>query len=228
MSFILDALRKSESERHMEAAPDVMRVPLAVQRNRLPAWAGILIALLTTALLAAVVGFWWLDGSRESDVARSVPAQVDGSQGSSSSEAPVDAEPGSAMVSRSVVTSAGTPREPEGIAAEEVGAGRPLSAPTGVRDAEAAAGEPRRTQAAPVPARELVTDKVLIAQGVAIPQLDLQLHVFSSDPARRFVLINGRRYSEGARLDEGPELVSITDEGAVLRHLGRDFLLLAD
>jgi general secretion pathway protein B len=229
MSFILDALRKSESERRMEAAPDVMRVPLAVQRSRLPAWAAVLIVLLTTALVSAVMGFWWLEEGRDENVARSVPEELGGSRRPFSGVGPVDAQPEPATASRSVATSAPAAPEPESIAADEAAEGPPVSARTGPREAEAAAGTSTPgVQTTVAPARELVTDKALIAQGIAIPQLDLQLHVFSSEPVRRFVLINGRRYSQGTRLDEGPELVAVTAEGAVLRYLGRDFLLLAD
>jgi hypothetical protein len=56
----------------------------------------------------------------------------------------------------------------------------------------------------------------------------LQLHVYDSDSAKRFVIINGRRYAEGARLNEGPELVTIEKRCVVLRQQGRDFLLLPE
>jgi Type II secretion system protein B len=42
------------------------------------------------------------------------------------------------------------------------------------------------------------------------------------------VFINGRKYVEGDRLAEGPELLTIAPNGAVLRHLGQRFLLTAE
>ena len=51
---------------------------------------------------------------------------------------------------------------------------------------------------------------------MALPQLRLELHAFSEQPRDRFVFINGRKYVEGERLIEGPQLVSIELRGAVL------------
>jgi general secretion pathway protein B len=62
MSFILDALRKSESERQREAAPNYSRVPLAPARNRIPAWTWALIGTLLVALIA-IAAAWWRSGA---------------------------------------------------------------------------------------------------------------------------------------------------------------------
>jgi hypothetical protein len=42
------------------------------------------------------------------------------------------------------------------------------------------------------------------------------------------VFINGRKYGEGDRLVEGPQVVSIAPTGAVLAHAGRQFLLVQE
>jgi general secretion pathway protein B len=65
----------------------------------------------------------------------------------------------------------------------------------------------------------------LAAQGVALPALRLELHAYSPNPADRFVFINGTKYVEGAMLAEGPRVVSIAPNGAVLVYVGRRFLL---
>ena len=51
--------------------------------------------------------------------------------------------------------------------------------------------------------------------------LRLELHAFSAQPRDRFVFINGRKYVEGDRLAEGPQLVSIEPTGAVLTQYGQ-------
>jgi general secretion pathway protein B len=56
-------------------------------------------------------------------------------------------------------------------------------------------------------------------------ELNLDVHVFSKDPAARFVLINAKRYQEGDQLSEGPFLQAITPKGVILHHRGRRFLL---
>ena len=50
----------------------------------------------------------------------------------------------------------------------------------------------------------------------------------AEQPADRFVFINGRKYVEGERLLEGPQLVSIEPTGAVLAHAGRRFVLVQE
>jgi general secretion pathway protein B len=58
-----------------------------------------------------------------------------------------------------------------------------------------------------------------------LPQLNLELHVYSAEPAQRFVIINGQRLHEGAQLKEGLTVEQIVQEGAILNHQGTRFLL---
>ena len=58
-----------------------------------------------------------------------------------------------------------------------------------------------------------------------LPQLTLELHVYSPDPTQRAVFINGRRYLEGETTLEGADVVSISSEGAVMNYRGQRFLL---
>lgn len=62
MSFILDALRKSELERQRDSAPGLMRSPVATVRRETPVWSWLLIVLLSLAL-AAVAAAWWFRNS---------------------------------------------------------------------------------------------------------------------------------------------------------------------
>jgi general secretion pathway protein B len=80
----------------------------------------------------------------------------------------------------------------------------------------------------PVDEAALPTAAALVAQGVGLPQLRLELHAFSERPSERYVFINGRKYVEGERLPEGTQLVSITPTGAILSQYGQRFLLLPE
>jgi general secretion pathway protein B len=51
------------------------------------------------------------------------------------------------------------------------------------------------------------------------------LHVFSGEPADRFVFINMTKYRENSKLSEGPVIKQITADGVVLEYQGTDFLL---
>jgi general secretion pathway protein B len=77
------------------------------------------------------------------------------------------------------------------------------------------------TYAAPLPPPVDVSQQP--PAGVA--ELNLDLHVYAEDPARRAVFINGRRYTEGMALTEGPMLEQITRDGAVIIHRGQRYLL---
>ncbi len=68
----------------------------------------------------------------------------------------------------------------------------------------------------------------LQAQGINVPALRLELHAYSDKPAERFVFINGRKYKEGERLTEGPEIVKIEANGVVLSEQGQRFQLAAE
>jgi hypothetical protein len=65
MSFILDALRKSEHERQRSAMPGIAQVPFGLPRRELPRWAIGLIVVLGVAVLA-LGGAWWRSTKQDS------------------------------------------------------------------------------------------------------------------------------------------------------------------
>lgn len=58
----------------------------------------------------------------------------------------------------------------------------------------------------------------------SFPALAMDVHVWNADPAKRFVLVNGRRYHEGDQLSDGPQIVEITGQGMVLQYNGQRVL----
>jgi len=63
------------------------------------------------------------------------------------------------------------------------------------------------------------------AAGMSVPELTLELLVYSEEPRQRFVYINAEKYIEGDTLSEGPRLIEIAADGAVLMYNGQTFLL---
>jgi len=59
----------------------------------------------------------------------------------------------------------------------------------------------------------------------ALPELHLDVHVYATTTAERFVYINMRKYHEGAKLQEGPTVERIRRDGVVLNYDGLRFLL---
>ncbi|HEY8520375.1 MAG TPA: general secretion pathway protein GspB [Gammaproteobacteria bacterium] len=204
MSFILDALRKSESERQRTAVPGIAHAPLAVPRQSLPGWAVAVIALLGASVVA-MAGAWWL--------AR--PARP--AAGPALAETPAPGQ-----------TQAAPIPEPTRPPAARLA---PPPAPSPLRTAAAAARPtprpaPAEERQSPPPVRiegPLPSAAELRARGVTLPELRLELHAYSD--TNRYVFINGKMYREGDTLSEGPEVVAIQPRGVVLRHDRTDFLL---
>jgi general secretion pathway protein B len=212
VSFILDALRKSEHERQRSALPGLASVPVATPHPALPRWVVIVMAMLVTAVIALGVA-WYRSVQPPAGAARSAIV-----------ERPVELPPAPARPA-AVLTAPARSLESSALRSGE-------QAVTERGESLAALAEPRaETSATPPPADDapaLPSAAALAAQGVALPPLRLELHAFSESPRDRFVFINGRKYVEGERLPEGPELVTIEPAGAVLRHAGRRFLLVPE
>ena len=231
MSFILDALRKSEHERQRSAVPGLSHVPLATPRRELPGWVLLVIGVLAAAVLV-LGGAWWQSQRSLTAPVASPPAAVTAPAASTpptaAAPAPVSpptiATPPPAAAPTTVAIAAPPVQQPAVVVAT-------ASSPP---DSESAALD-ERTQslasAAIVPKRApptgptLPSAAALQAQGINVPPLKLELHAYSDKPAERFVFINGRKYKEGERLTEGPEVVQIEPNGVVLREQGQRFQL---
>jgi general secretion pathway protein B len=59
----------------------------------------------------------------------------------------------------------------------------------------------------------------------SLPDIHLDVHVYATRSADRFVYINMRKYREGAVLQEGPTLERIRRDGVVLNYNGLRFLV---
>jgi general secretion pathway protein B len=247
MSFILDALKKSENERQRQVGPSLADVQVSEPRSSKPWWA-VAVAALLVLNLGVLLVVLMRDDNEGSDAAQAAPensaantaATSDARAGTqvplpaSASRMPRGNPPLDAPANPSVRPLAdeafsGEPgaaldADPHLSAAGNVPDGPPL-----VRPIEAPAVTPATIppQAAAQAAQEevLPTPTDLVAGGTALPEMHLDIHVYSAQPAERFVFVNMRKYTEGQALKEGPTLERITSEGAVLNHHGLRFLL---
>ena len=224
MSFILDALRKSEHERQRSATPSLSQVPLATPPPQMPRWAlGVIVSLVAAVLVLG--GAWWQSTRVPADVAASAPA----SSSAPTVERRVDLPP---PAPRSAAAQQAAPsRLPTQDAASLSAAAASSTGAPGANAAETAApsfSPPPRLTNLPDDSVSLPSVAMLAAEGVAVPPLHLELHAFSAEARDRFVFINGRKYVEGDRLVEGPLLVEIDPKGAVLTHAGRRFILVQE
>ncbi|MGO9514009.1 MAG: general secretion pathway protein GspB [Steroidobacteraceae bacterium] len=239
MSFILDALKKSEMARQRQAVPGLMDSGVARPRARFPLWAVALVLLLAVNLV--VLLFVLTRGG--------TPAAVSPAAGSSAAWSPAGRSP---ALSPAIPTPSPAAAAPAAAATPEHFSpldGAPVYAPEIPAAAEAAAGEPAvhhksadsgavRARAAhrsdPLPTDEgdkadqevlpSISEINLTGQQ-ALPDLHLDVHVFATKPADRFVYINMRKYREGATLEEGPTLERIRRDGVILNFHGLRFVL---
>jgi general secretion pathway protein B len=58
-----------------------------------------------------------------------------------------------------------------------------------------------------------------------LPSLNIDIHSYDKNPAKRYVLINMEKYHEGDYLGEGPQLIEILPSGVVLEYLGERFIM---
>ena len=169
MSFILDALRKSEHERQRQTGPALAEVPVATPRPRNNVWAPVVIALLLVNLVA--IGVWLLRKSAGEPAAAPPPAPV------SAAPAPAAVAPGtppSAAPSPTVNQAAAAEPPPPML--------RPAAAPAApVRqgrnplEAETASGPPAldprmAAQAADVPDGPSAVTRVPTSRGSVVYQ----------------------------------------------------------
>jgi general secretion pathway protein B len=225
MSFILDALKKSESDRQRQSGPALYEVKVAPPRGGLPPWAVAVVILLAINLM---IGLWMLlrhPGARAASEAGPAPAAAP-------SPAPVVA-PATAGVTIANTPAAPTPAVQTapagaGAAGTEGGHADALTpedyAPAAEPATSALGGHVRRGTASGVP----LYQDAATASGTNIPQLRLDLHAYAVRPQDRFVMINMHKVREGDTLPEGVRVDSITPEGAVLSYKGSSFLLPRD
>jgi general secretion pathway protein B len=206
MSFILDALKKSESERQRKGAPGIADLPLGSRSTGGSRWMWIIGSLLVINLAVLIV-------------LASRPDTPEANPAPSADLAPVES---------SKPAQRATPTFSE-IVAEVKRDSPPATVAPEIKDPEpvvrveappAATTGSARVVDGPPSFSELRADGSLNVQ-----ELHLDIHVFSTTPSDRFVFINMNRYREGATLEEGPRVTEITPEGVILEYTGMRFLL---
>ncbi len=232
MSFILDALKKSETARQDTNSPGIADVPVMPRRAGTPQWVPIVAVLLGVNLLALLYLLLRPDSTPPEQVTqaraeRSVaaaPAPV--STVAVRTEAPVaasqPASPPAVPQERNQNTGSNSSNEPA-----QVSAGRPATTATPTRQ-EAIPQTPPPAPAAVQEETWLTYSDVRASGNLGLPDMHIDLHVYSSNPAERFVFINMNEYRERDTTSEGPTLQSITPEGALLEYRGSTFLLPRD
>lgn len=243
MSFILDALKKSESDRQRQSGPSLFEVKVAPPRRALPLWA---VAIAVLLGINVVVISWMLlrrpaaqqpAAASPQPGAPAVPVHEASAphaavtppiQGSATSGQAPGATPAPRLAATPPAQAAGSSQAP---------AATPLASRAGVDAGQPSSGDPSDNAPAVEPAAtpgfgtsggSSSGDLPLYQQIVTsdgLPALHLDLHVFADRPQDRFVMINMHRLGEGDTLPGGVHVDAIRPDGVVLTYQGTQFLL---
>lgn len=265
MSFILDALRKSEHERERKTLPGLAEVPVVRQdRPKVPVAMIAVGALLAINLLVLLYVLLRDDAPAPPAASAAPGAAASAPVAGAAAPAPTAATMAGTVPANAAATAAPSPasagvrplQEEAGVADDDLppyqdtppvpreptldGGARVQRAPVATDgsvvtsevplDVVRASGQAARRAAAPEresgSAAGVPSINDLAPQATAgLPALAINLHVYAGDPRQDFVVLNGRRYQQGAQLQEGPTLERITSDGVVLNHRGLRFLL---
>lgn len=244
MSFILDALKKSENERQRHQGPSLVDVPARRTQSERPLWVFALAGLLILNLVVfLIVLLRKNDAPTTHEPVQSAPAVATPAPAPPAAAAPVT-PPASPIVPaqpqptrgdptvRSLAEEAGVeeveepgvPAEPDVADAANVPAGPRIVSPITGPSSTPVRSPP--TSAEHHPDEILPTINDLTANGNAqFPPVHLDIHVYATRPADRFVFINMKKYREGESTAEGLYVEQIRRDGVVLNHQGVRFVL---
>ena len=185
MSFILDALRKSESERQRNQRPGMANMQVQKARRGSGIWLP-LVALLVGVNLSLLLVMWIMsdgDTPTESSTVAAPPAsgepRIERRLSEEAATAPTDTP--------AATTPAAAATEPE----------EPSASIYTANASEEYDNLP-------------TLDELVLQNAITVPPLRLDIHVYSDNPSERFVFVNMSRYNEGSTLSEGPKLMAIT------------------
>jgi len=244
MSFILDALKKSETDRQRQVSPALFEVKVAAPRRKFPLWAAGLAVLLGINMLVLA---WVLLRRPEPAVTQSAAGAPNMAQPMAANTAqpgmvtvpatvtlpttvniPINSAPSVSVNSAPAAPGVVGPSQAPPLAQEPVLQGHePVVPPDYDQDDYRPAITPQ--QAAEIAARrrngEVPSRDEVLAQGNQLPDLRLDLHVYAANPAERFVFINMRKLREGESLPEGVHVDEITQNGVELSYRGKRFAI---
>jgi general secretion pathway protein B len=223
MSFILDALKKSEIERQRQSVPGLMDTRMVQRRKRLPVWAVALAVLLgmNLLLLSYFLTRESAPAAHATKVADAASAPAAGVPPGTQHFSPLDAAPVYAPEIPVAPGDSAAPARPP-IARKLPAGGLGLAA---VHPAHHP--DPLLTDEDAKAEQELLPSisEINLTGAQALSEMHLDVHVYATKAAERFVYINMRKYHEGATLQEGPTVERIRRDGVVLSYRGLRFIL---
>ncbi|MGB5281191.1 MAG: general secretion pathway protein GspB [Arenicellales bacterium] len=213
MSYILDALKKSEQERGHGAAPNVQTLhssSLNYHANKTQLWPYFLLAAIVINLAAL---FYFIIAKTEVEATTQEQQRI------------TETNP---AVSNTTQTARSKPaaRAIEGVYSAEAVVYQPISMPD---TKQGIAKQAPRARVVEAPRHQqaslsvLERDELPFDMQQHIPVMEFSAHVYSSNPLQRSAVINGRFMEEGDWLASDLFLSEITPDGAIFDFQGQLF-----
>ena len=219
MSYILDALRKSEQERGHGAAPSVQTLHtsgISYHSSKTHLWPYLLLAAIVINL-GALMYFIVADDDAE-------PGVPPLAQHANNGNHPARLAPTSIDLVMNDMPASGSPRQAVAVVAEDT-IYKPVTMPA-VSTPVVEAPPPAvvtpvsfNTQQSPIVERDELPAEIQ----QHIPIMEFSAHVYSSNPMHRSIVINGRFMEEGDQLASDLMLSEITPKGAIFDFQGQLF-----
>lgn len=182
MSFILDALKKSERERQKRIAPKMSNILVEQPKFTRPKWFILIISMLFLVICFLILSIFFPNSinifNKEASIAIELPLET---------KIPPNLKF----------------NDPELPKIEVISNDMPI-----------------------INSSEIFNiDIANLKYNLSLPDLHIDIHVYSEVPNERFVFINMRKYKEGEVLIYGPNIQTITAEGVILNYKNINFLL---
>jgi general secretion pathway protein B len=188
MSYILDALKKSDEERRREQGPTLQTVYRRRPQSQRSSWP-LIVMTAVLVMLAAGVGVYlgYLGLWQQTEQLPKAPLTAN--QPHFAGQTPLDES--RAGEQATALTSQTAPKKPLAPISESLTVLPYAQLPDQARN--------------------------------ALPAMAFSFHVYSDNPARRTIIINGRRVKEGAEVEAGLRLLEITQSGVIFSWRGYAF-----
>lgn len=220
MSFILEALRKSEAARRRSEAPDLFSAmhdaPAAArERRQAPVWIVGVVGVLSLGVAT------WLVLQREPSPtvplpqATGVDAPVHASVAAPVVEIPQPAPPIAASPTPAPLVAAPSPPPPAPTAVAT-----PSPPPPAATSLPEPPPLPRPTTPRPASdGRPMALSELDAGSRKQLPALKMSMHMWNEDAGRRFVILDGQRLGEGDLIGDA-QVESITRDSVILNWQG--------
>ena len=208
MSYILDALRKSDQQRRRHVAPTLLTLqPSAVVRKR-PAY--VTYGLLAVILIGGGVVFGWLRPWQSEPAAVVKPIEPKPLESKPLESKPLESKPGPPAPAASEIAAQAKPDNvsPEANSLASGKAAQPPERRVDIAAADAAGETVVEMDKLPTSIREEVS------------KITVSVHAYSNTPEKRLLGIGRRILHEGDYVMPGLKLEEITPDGMILGYKG--------